>query len=250
MSEISVSSEVFARRLGALMQIDSSSDADAILGKHHDKGNIMRFRLTYSGELKAAGNNNNRSAEKWTIRNQLHPQLEELWQVDSILQGKGISTHNSYTSEGLMTKGPVGETLQALQRERLRRPVQKGGRSFLPLVRKSLDLTCSLDILFLRKDSPGSVVSSGGDLDARMKLLFDGLRMPTSDEVALGMPVASLQYCLLEDDVLITDVAVRTDRLLSRPDASISEVLLIVDVLVEASEMTEENMPFCFPIRR
>ncbi len=39
--------EVFGRRMGALAQIDSSSDADLILQKFQKKENGMRFRLIY-----------------------------------------------------------------------------------------------------------------------------------------------------------------------------------------------------------
>jgi hypothetical protein len=124
-------------------------------------------------------------------------------------------------------------------RKRLRTPAVVGGHNFLPLVRRSLNLVCTLDILFLRKDRPGSIVSNAGDLDNRLKTLFDGLRMPTAGEVDLSKHPMSADpfHCLLEDDQLITSFAVRTDRLLTRPGAPQDEVRLIVDVIVSPTQV-------------
>ena len=44
-----------------------------------------------------------------------------------------------------------------------------GGR-FVPLVSKAGGFTCALEILFLRRDNPGHIISSGGDIDNRMKV--------------------------------------------------------------------------------
>ena len=53
------------------------------------------------------------------------------------------------------------------------------GNRFVPLVSKAGGFTCSLDILFLRRDDPEGPIESGGDIDNRLKVLLDGLRMPT-----------------------------------------------------------------------
>src|ERR1700687_822862 len=94
---------------------------------------------------------------------------------------------------------------------------------------------CSLDILFLRRDGPGSLVRSGGDIDNRLKVLFDALRMPqTPDEVCgdtLG-PDEDPFFCLLEDDKLISKAQVDTNWLLTPPGAGekIHDVHLIIGV--------------------
>jgi hypothetical protein len=78
-----------------------------------------------------------------------------------------------------------------------------GNYQFVPLVREQLSLLCSLDILFLRPDVPGKAIQSSGDIDNRLKTLFDALRMPQND-TELG-PYASPGegeepfYCLLEE---------------------------------------------------
>jgi hypothetical protein len=61
------------------------------------------------------------------------------------------------------------------------------GYRFVPLigglVGEGAETVCALDILFLRRESPRSVVS-GGDIDNRLKVLLDALRMPKNcDEV-------------------------------------------------------------------
>jgi hypothetical protein len=78
-------------------------------------------------------------------------------------------------------------------------------------------VVCSIDILFLRRDEPGNLLKSGGDIDNRLKVLFDGLRLPqTKDEVGDNRPGVDEDpfYCLLEDDKLVTELKVTTDRLL------------------------------------
>jgi len=43
---------------------------------------IMKFTLTYDGELRSNG----RPKHKWRIRNQISPQLNELWEMNPVLQ--------------------------------------------------------------------------------------------------------------------------------------------------------------------
>jgi hypothetical protein len=78
-------------------------------------------------------------------------------------------------------------------------------------------LACSLDILFLRRDSPGNLVRSGGDIDNRINTLFDALRRPENGEEVAGFPPGPNEdpfFCLMETDSLVTEVSVITDRLL------------------------------------
>ena len=67
-------------------------------------------------------------------------------------------------------------------------PVVVGGHEFMPLIREAVGLACSLDIVFMRKGEIGSLVSQDGDLDNRIKTLFDGLRMPTPNEMKNHRP--------------------------------------------------------------
>jgi hypothetical protein len=203
----------------------------------------VHFCITYDGELKSAGSAT-RSAEKWKIRRAIHPQLAELWKVHPVLVGEAAILYavpdNIRALEGMERV----EQAKRMHRNVLRTSIPTGGHNCIPLVRRSLFLTCSLNILFLRKEGPGALVASGGDLDNRIKTLFDGLRMPTFDEGRAEKADLDPLFCLLEDDALITDVVIRTDRLLSRPGSSSSEVRLIIDVDVYPTHVRTDNSGF------
>jgi hypothetical protein len=102
---------------------------------------------------------------------------------------------------------------------------------FVPLVSQTAGLVAELDILFVRPQLPGAVVSSGGDLDNRIKTLLDALRVPRAGEIAAtDRPGESEDpfYCLLEDDILVTRLAVTADQLLQPLEPE--EVLLVIHV--------------------
>src|SRR5687767_2319015 len=83
---------------------------------------------------------------------------------------------------------------------------ERCGQRYVPLVNSSYGIACALDILFLRRDQPGNLIRPGGDLDNRVKVLFDALRMPQNcDEVvkAEGEDPNDPIFVLLEDDNLI-----------------------------------------------
>jgi len=159
----------------------------------------MKFILTFDGELFPNGD----PTEKWTVRRHLHPQLQELWSIH--------------------------QQLQTLKQNPNCAEIERGGRRFLPLVRKTLALECSLKILFLRKEDAGRVYQ-GGDLDNKIKTLLDGLSVPQREQVIPDATIDDPIYCLVEDDALITGLEISTHRLLSRPNASKHEVRLIIEV--------------------
>jgi hypothetical protein len=105
-----------------------------------------------------------------------------------------------------------------------------------------------LDILFLRRDSPGGLVENGGDLDNRIKVLFDSLKVPDRGSMGAFEPKDGQDpfFCLLSDDRLITDVSVTTDRLLSPMDTDerIHDVVLILTVTAKVIDPMEENFEF------
>ena len=184
----------------------------------------MEFRLTYRGSLRANGNVD----EKQRLRAWFHPQLRTLWQQRPL---------NLLTTEGnSVLDPPPGRDTSVLQRV--------GPSWFAPLITSQPRLIGSLDILMLRPEPPGAIILRGGDIDNRLKTLLDALRMPhTPDELPGGwvqQPDENPFFCLLEDDALITSIAVASDRLLEeRPPA---EVELVIRVVVKATEPTWANM--------
>jgi hypothetical protein len=180
----------------------------------------MNFRLIYQGKLPAASQNNPRAKDKHRIRKALHPQLRELWKADRYLNKHFI----------------VAGTGERSNYEILADQYARCGYRFLPLVgTRAGDGACALDILFLRRDQPGDLVTHGGDIDNRMKVLLDALRMPEEcQEVCGELPTKDQDpfFCLLRDDRLITELRIETDRLLTpvADNEHIHEVYIVISV--------------------
>ncbi len=180
----------------------------------------MEFRLLYQGKLPSAGKSDSRIREKHQIRKQLHNQLKALWDEQPYFQrqaqdGGAEAIANKFKRCGNQKSTSTNEWFR-----------------FVPLIREDT-LTCSLDILFLRRDKPGCLIRTGGDIDNRMKVLFDGLRVPsTGDELAGQVPDTWEDpfFCLMQDDALITEVTITTDRLLvpRRDEEHVNDVVLII----------------------
>lgn len=221
----------------------------------------MRFRLTYEGELKSgqkdpADNQWDRLAEhKQNIRKAFHRQLKFLWQTNKFLREHKIhpASFKNPNWDRIPDSGaffgagkeamPMAEVIANNYRENRYR--------FVPLVRADISLICSLNILFLRRDIPGSVVSAG-DLDNRLKTLIDALRRPQSANELRGNETPDVGedpfYVLLEDDRLITQLSVETDTLLD-PPAGLGErdrrqVRLIITVDLKPYDITMFNLSF------
>jgi hypothetical protein len=120
-----------------------------------------------------------------------------------------------------------------------------GGQQFLPLVRESYGTVCALNILFLRQEAAGKVYQ-GGDLDNRIKTLLDALAMPQDPKATVvdQQDEKAPVFCLLEDDALVTGLAVETRRLLTRPGRPETEVRLIIEVDVRVPDARVYNTLF------
>ena len=96
----------------------------------------------------------------------------------------------------------------------------------------------------MRKEEPGSLILQGGDLDNRIKTLFDGLKVPSEDDMKAGSPDDPSKpfFCLLEQDALIDRFSVTPDRLLT--DGSVHDVHLVIGVTVRVVRVTMENIGF------
>ena len=186
------------------------------------EGIPLEFRLTYRGSLPASTASNSRMKPKHLIRREFNKQLRNYWNIHPELQ-----EHHESELAGNNEGGFISHEVPHYQ---------IGDKSFLPLLTERRGLACALDILFLRRDAPGKVVTNGGDIDNRLKTLFDALRVPQNsaeipsdweqdiDEFPL--------YCLLDDDGIITTVSVTTDRLLTplENEESVNDVLLVIKV--------------------
>ncbi len=221
----------------------------------------MRFTLTYDGELPSTGNKSKKLEEKWSIRKQFDPQLRQLWKVrsdlahlknESIVAKDGryimVQPHPSHPAAvGYVARADrqiINGAPEVWEHEiDLCAPLQVGPTRFLPLVRNSLALTCSLKVLFLRQQPRGRIIQSG-DLDNRIKTLLDALCVPPKGQVRDDLAVEEPIYCLLEDDSLITGIDVRSEQLLSRPQAAEAEVHLVIEVDVRVAHLRAFNTLF------
>lgn len=210
----------------------------------------MRFRLVYSGSLRSAGNSTKPSDAR-DIRDVFHKQLEYLWQTHRALHRLQWTARVPDKENWGSFMGDVDSPFRPSDPPT--HPPQKGftdlsadilvdGRRVKPLVRKSLDLTCGLHVLFLRKEDPGSLVLQGGDLDGRLKTLFDALRMPTPDEARKYPSQHDRLFCLMESDTLVSHVEVETDRLLFPSTEKPHEVHLVVEVSVKVQVVGDWNV--------
>jgi len=186
----------------------------------------MEFTLVYEGPLKADGNLH----DKQKLRRIFHKQLQQLWKQEPLSR----------------CGPPEGNYLDDTPPETSLSIIQKvAGFSFAPLVTQRLHLVAELNITMLRPEAPGSIVTQGGDIDNRLKTLLDSLRMPkgAGEMPADDSPKENEDpfFCLLEDDNLITKVAVTTDRLLD-PCDSLSHVHLMMHVKTKATRLTCGNM--------
>ena len=164
----------------------------------------MKFTITYDGPLAANG----RPSQKHDIRLALHPQLKELWEHNPLLQFHDAGGSNLSTV---------------------------GGYNFTSIVHPRWNFRAELDILMLRPDAPGAIVTSRGDIDNRLKTLFDALARPihSQDIPNTWSPRMGEDplHCLLENDDLIMAVTVNIDRLLAA--STPTHVKLIIRVHVQ-----------------
>ena len=174
----------------------------------------MEFRLIYSGVL----NSNGTKDDKQLIRKAFHPQLLVLWESDYFSKENKSAYYN---------------------------PTPIGSFQFIPIVTSKLFLLAELDILMLRPEAPGSIITQGGDIDNRLKTLLDALRIPKDlNEIPSSASPNSNEnpfLCLLEDDALITRINVTTDRLLVN-NSNKSEVNLTIHVKVRTSKNVIANL--------
>lgn len=215
---------------------DPGSDAE---------GYDLEFRLTYEGPLYAESRASptkaaSRAKHKHELRKAFHKQLRRLWEIAPQLDPE----HEDGGVFIIAAADPHKHTIDALS---ARFPL--GPYNFVPLVTTDIDVGCSVDVLFLRTDAPGAIISAG-DIDNRLKTLFDALTMPR-DMGQLGpyaAPDADEQpfFCLLEDDRLMTRASVDTDRLLqptsSPPDTA--DARLVITVKLTPFNVTPSNLRF------
>jgi hypothetical protein len=183
----------------------------------------LKFRLLYEGPLAPRQRIN--VGDVHLLRMAVAPQIKALWDFLPLSDARHI----------LRETCPPGD-VAILERS--------NGVLFAPLVTQSNNLRCEIDVLFLRQQAPGQLVGDGGDIDNRLKTLFDALRMPSPSEAHQAGVQSTDEnpiHCLLQDDRLVTRVNVETDRLL-RPASDQFDLVAIIQVEVKATRATWGNI--------
>jgi hypothetical protein len=227
----------------------SSQDNQAVLAYSTNdesiEGECVEFRLLYQGDQLTSDGS---TTVKHAIRRQFHPQLRQLWKSNTQL-AKMARLRGLYTvpAQPLNPDDPP-EIAQDAFFAHMGGLYDRGGIHFVPLIEQSLCLRVSLDILFLRRDQH-PLIKDGGDIDNRLKTLFDALRVPDSTSGLGGTPPPDEDpfFVLLQDDSLISEVKVTTDNLLMLPKQALpnsKDVFLVIDVRLKPTEKVQHNWPF------
>jgi hypothetical protein len=221
----------------------------------------LKFKLTYDGELLATQRDpdpNQRlpdrlASHKQKIRREFHAQLKQLWSINRFLRehrvhpqynpwGQGISAGTAVWGSDPSQTVPMSEAIAHIY--------EINGFRYVPLVREAISLLCSLDILFLRRDRPGGIISCG-DIDNRIKTIIDCLKIPKErNEMPTGDAPRDDEnpfYVLLENDNQVTGLAVETDMLLdpiTTDDSDERRVKLVISVEVRPYDVTMFNLSF------
>jgi hypothetical protein len=178
----------------------------------------LEFRLIYEGPLHGQ-ENPGRVQHKHAIRRHFHPQLRQLWERHDFLKRNLDYFAGRYERDGFR---------------------------YVPLVNSQQGRFCALDLLVLWRNTPGNIVRAGGDIDNRIKVLFDALRMTTHKrELDGAAPQADEDpfFCLLEDDRLITDFRVTTDYLLKPIPSSgtVDDVVVLIAVRTGSIDLDDRD---------
>jgi hypothetical protein len=178
---------------------------------------------------------------KQGIRRVFHGQLKQLWRTNRFLRdykehprlfakSPPLSESSGMWGSNPDEQFPLVELVAALH--------QAQGYRFVPLVRRDWSMLCTLEILFLRRDAPGSALNAG-DIDNRIKTLIDALRCPLNAKELAGSetPLEGEDpfFVLMEDDSLVSHFSVETDTLLDPPvpgaaDTRRAKVVVTVDM--------------------
>jgi hypothetical protein len=189
--------------------------------------------------------------------------LRRLWtETPHLRVGRGIG-------QGVLWDNTIKEDhLYIYDIESLAKKHAHYGFNFVPLVTGDLNLSCWLDILFLRPKKSGDVSGDvlqdkgqdRGDIDNRVKTIFDCLAIPDANQ---GYSDCKPQedekpfFCLLENDKMVSKISIETDRLLeevsldNRYTRENGEILssdydarLIIAVRLRPQEMNFLNLQF------
>lgn len=185
----------------------------------------MKFCLHYYGRLRSHDD----AKGKHLIRSELHRQIKNLCATEPFY-------HAFRPPPGDM---PMGERVPIMYRV-------FGPKKFWFLIAEQMKTVVDLKITLLVPHRVGSIVVNGGDVDNRLKTLFDALRSPQAEsEIPIADGFSQYEdgmFCLLEDDKLIGGLAVALyqDHDITDPDFC----RCLIEVQTRITAATWSNMHF------
>ena len=221
----------------------------------------MKFRLTYEGQLRPTQRDpkgdqrNPLASHKHAVRREFHKQLKCLWETDQFLSQykvdpRVLSNKLRPAADSRYGVWHPGEKQLLHLVEAVAERHHMYGYRFVPLVPDYFHLLCSIHVLFLRHDIPGSVIQVG-DIDNRIKTLIDALRLPQSKNQLVGEDEQLRDgedpfFCLLQDDKQISGFSVETGTLFDPQDKpeDRGNVKIVVTVELRPYYVTLFNLSF------
>lgn len=223
-------------------------------GEFRPEDTDLKFRLVYDGpvlatrDTPASGEKPERAKHKFEIRRAFHKQLKNLWKGDEFLAtaqtyGEAFEPDFSKIFEGTAgERRPLHDVLADQYR--------MFGWRFIPLAVEQFQISCSLRILFLRREAPGGIIKHG-DIDNRVKTIFDALRLPQNQAEMFGNdapgPDEDPFYVLLRDDGMITHAEIEADTLWEEPPSEkggISHARVVIDVTLRPTVVSLFNLGY------
>ncbi|TGP53033.1 hypothetical protein EN873_17530 [bacterium M00.F.Ca.ET.230.01.1.1] len=178
----------------------------------------MRFELFFLGRIPSG----NKGGPHWNFaadfRAQMHHQLVRLWKTNPLSEHtKWLSKpYNDNTWEGVAT-------------------FERHGLDFVVVASQRVSLSIKMDVHFYEPAGELSVASDVADVDNRVKVLFDLLRLPDNPKhVPQGLVP---HYCLMEDDRLVWELTVKRHRLLRTVETAEYMTRLDISVLPSRGAM-------------
>jgi len=182
---------------------------------------MLHLTLFYQGQLRAQQGRCGVTEHKHELRTAFHYQLSEFWRKHPPLKA---------------FENPVVASPNFVVKN-------VGPFRFKPLVSSEYAAVADINLFMLRAGATGEILK-GGDIDNRLKTLFDALSIPSQDNQLPSQAPGDDQvpfYCLLEDDRLVSSVRVETAPLL-RKDIEPLDVVLFIQVTVKTTHVTRSNM--------
>jgi hypothetical protein len=206
------------------------------------------FTLKYAG-LVMTGPSTVAKLSRTNLREAFHKQLAILWRVHPYLKDLDPGTfprqrQRTQRLDEVAPKVHYGLWYRCLE----------GGYDYVPIVHYGHRAHCHLAIRVHSLRAPGGIIHSGADLDNRLGVVIDALKMPDPTgpyDESNSTGEEPMMFCLLENDDLVTKISIESFRLLSDdPEAAKPEYIdLDIDVHIVPAAATPFQLSALVAVR-